>query len=773
MARRKKTSFLKRLLKYAFLLLIVVSLGVALYCWDLSLQIDKRFSGRRWSIPSRALSDTTILYPGQGVNRSLLEKKLDRLGYRNSSQNPTKKGDVRISSSRLEIFLNDLKAPQQTREGFPAMVQFSGSRIESIVHSRSGEAIPILELEPEELMRFFGPEREQRQLVSIDHVPRHVVHAVLAAEDSRFFEHRGLDPLGILRALYTNLRSGDIRQGGSTITQQLAKNYFLTPERTWARKVKEALMALIMEAMYDKKAILEIYLNEIYLGQKESVSINGIGEASTFYFGKSVAELSVSEGAVIAGLIRAPNLFSPYADRNRCRARRDSVLEAMHKHQWLTAEQLRTAMATPLVTSGYEAYVRRAPYFMDYLSHQLGSLYPREALTSLGLSLFTTLDTQVQMAAEDALLKGLKRLEDANPRLKRKDPEKKLQGAIVVMQPKTGYILAMVGGRDYGVSQFNRITQAKRQPGSAFKPFVFLPSLDSFTPASILSNEPKTYKINGNEWRPENYIPVPETRISMRDALSKSVNRATVDLAMKLGLDPVVKTASVFGFSTPLKPYPSIALGAFEVVPLELARAYCAFAADGILPVPLSLKEVLDESGKILERRHMSVQGVTTPGKAFLITSMLRSTVEQGTARSLKDMGIRFPAAGKTGTTNEFKDGWFVGYTPEVMALIWVGFDDGTSLQAPSSALTLPLWADLMSAIPHHVSGSWFKTPPDIVVETVCKESGQRALASGCPLTLEEYFLAENTPKERCTLHRGLGPLEGVIKGVKDFLKTF
>ncbi len=773
MARRKKTSFLKRLLKYAFLLLIVVSLGVALYCWDLSLQIDKRFSGRRWSIPSRALSDTTILYPGQGVNRSLLEKKLDRLGYRNSSQNPTKKGDVRISSSRLEIFLNDLKAPQQTREGFPAMVQFSGSRIESIVHSRSGEAIPILELEPEELMRFFGPEREQRQLVSIDHVPRHVVHAVLAAEDSRFFEHRGLDPLGILRALYTNLRSGDIRQGGSTITQQLAKNYFLTPERTWARKVKEAFMALIMEAMYDKKAILEIYLNEIYLGQKESVSINGIGEASTFYFGKSVAELSVSEGAVIAGLIRAPNLFSPYADRNRCRARRDSVLEAMHKHQWLTAEQLRTAMATPLVTSGYEAYVRRAPYFMDYLSHQLGSLYPREALTSLGLSLFTTLDTQVQMAAEDALLKGLKRLEDANPRLKRKDPEKKLQGAIVVMQPKTGYILAMVGGRDYGVSQFNRITQAKRQPGSAFKPFVFLPSLDSFTPASILSNEPKTYKINGNEWRPENYIPVPETRISMRDALSKSVNRATVDLAMKLGLDPVVKTASVFGFSTPLKPYPSIALGAFEVVPLELARAYCAFAADGILPVPLSLKEVLDESGKILERRHMSVQGVTTPGKAFLITSMLRSTVEQGTARSLKDMGIRFPAAGKTGTTNEFKDGWFVGYTPEVMALIWVGFDDGTSLQAPASALTLPLWADLMSAIPHHVSGSWFKTPPDIVVETVCKESGQRALASGCPLTLEEYFLAENTPKERCTLHRGLGPLEGVIKGVKDFLKTF
>jgi penicillin-binding protein 1B len=773
MPPRKKPSLLKRLLRFAVVFLLFISLGLGLYGWNLSNQIDKRFSGRRWSIPSRALSDTTILYPGQGVNLTLLGKKLEHLGYRKAPQSPVKKGDMRISSARLEIFLHDMKTPLQTRDGFPAVVQFAGSTIESIVHSRSGETISILELEPEEIMRFFGPEREQRQLVSVDHVPRHLIYAVLAAEDSRFFEHRGLDPQGILRALYANLRSRDIRQGGSTITQQLAKNYFLSPERTFTRKIKEALMALIIEAMYDKNVILEIYLNEIYLGQKESVSINGIGEASYFYFGKPVAELSLSEGAVLAGLIRAPNLFSPYIDKNRCQTRRDSVLEAMHKHQWLTAEQLKAAVATPLATSGYEAYVRRAPYFMDYLSQQLGSLYPPEVLTSLGLSIFTTLDTQVQMAAEDALSKGLKRLEDANARLKRKEPDKKLQGAVVVMQPKTGYILAMVGGRDYGTSQFNRITQAKRQPGSAFKPFVFLSSLDSFTPASILSNEPKTYTLDGKEWRPDNYTPVPESRITMRDALSKSVNRATVDLAMKLGLDPIVSTASAFGFSTPLKPYPSIALGAFEIVPLELARAYCAFAADGVLPIPLSLKDVVDEKGGILERRHTSVQSVTTPGKAFLITSMLRSTVEQGTARPLKDMGVRFPAAGKTGTTNDFKDGWFVGYTPEIMALIWVGFDDGSSLQAPASALTLPIWADLMNAIPQHISGSWFKAPPHIVVETICKESGQLALASGCPTTMEEYFLAENLPKERCTLHRGLGPLEGVIKGVKDLFKRF
>ena len=773
MTRKKKTSFKKRISGFAFFLLIFACLGLGLYCWNLSFQIDKRFSGRRWSVPSRVLSDATLLYPGQGVNRALLQKKLEHLGYRQCSHSPARKGEMRSSPSRLEIFLHDIKTPQHTREGFPATLQFSASGIESIVNSRTGQPVPLLELEPEELMLFFGSQREQRQLVSIDHVPRHVIHAVLAAEDSRFFDHRGIDPLGILRALYANLRSGDIRQGGSTITQQLAKNYFLTPERTLTRKIKEALMALIIDAKYDKKVILEIYLNEIYLGQKESVSINGLGEASTFYFGKSVAELSVSEGAVIAGLIRAPNFFSPYIDKNRCKARRDTVLEAMYKHHWLTPDQLKAATTAPLALAGYEAYVRRAPYFMDYLSEQLESLYPPEALTSLGLSIYTTLDTQVQMAAEEALSKGLKRLEDANPRLKRKEPEKKLQGAIVVMQPKTGYILAMVGGRDYGVSQFNRITQARRQPGSAFKPFVYLSALDSFTPASMLSNEPKTYTIDGRQWRPDNYSTVPETRVSMREALSKSVNRATVDLAMKIGLDPIVNTASAFGFSTPLKPYPSIALGAFEVVPLELARAYCAFAADGVLPNPLSFKDVTDEEGRILERRHMAVQPVTTPAKAFLITSMLRSTVDQGTARSLKDLGIHFPAAGKTGTTNDFKDGWFVGYTPEIMALIWVGFDDGSSLQAPASALTLPIWADLMNAIPHHLSGSWFKAPPGIVVKTICKEDGQLAPASGCPESLEEVFLAENAPKETSNLHQGLDPIEGVIKFVRELFKNF
>jgi penicillin-binding protein 1B len=378
MLRKRKIYLLKRLLGSAFALLILVLLGLTLYCWNLSHLIEKRFSGRRWSVPSRVLSDTTILYPGQGVNQALLEEKLAHLGYREASRSPAKKGDMRISSSQIEIFLNDLKTPQQTREGFPAVVSFCGSRIESIINSRTGESVPILELEPEELMLFFGPQREQRKLVSIDHVPEDVIHAVLAAEDSRFFQHWGFDLLGILRAFYADLRSGDIRQGGSTITQQVAKNYFLTPKRTFTRKIKELLIAVTMEMMYHKNVILEIYLNEIYLGQKGSVSINGIGEASYFYFGKPVAELSLSEGGVIAGLIRSPNLFSPYVDKRRCRARRDSVLDAMYKHRWISAKQLRASLAEPLTTSGYDAYVKRLLIsWITFPSNSLHFIRPR------------------------------------------------------------------------------------------------------------------------------------------------------------------------------------------------------------------------------------------------------------------------------------------------------------------------------------------------------------------------------------------------------------
>ena len=757
---------LKKFAITILLFLLLLSAGLFLYGWYLAVHIDQRFSARRWSVPSKVFSDTTLLYPGQRINPVLLKEKLGALGYRQVSHQPAKKGELQVSPEAITIFLNDLTTPWNNRKGLPVRIAITQGTIESILRTADGQAVPILELEPEEISLFFGSERERRQLVSIQEVPGHLIHAVLAAEDSRFYQHRGVDFRGILRALITNLRHGSIRQGGSTLTQQLAKNYFLTPARTLTRKLKEVLISLIIELKYEKEEILEIYLNEIYLGQKGTVAINGVGEASFFYFGKPVRELSRAEAATIAGLIKAPNHYTPYQNKDRCLSRRNFVLTAMHDKGWLSKEALQADLKVPLKTVGFTVHGKKAPYFVDYLEQQLKTLYRPEDLTSLGLSIYTTLDSQVQSAAENALANGLARLERMKPELRRDDPAQKLQGAVIVMQPSTGYILALVGGRNYSISQFNRIIQARRQPGSAFKPFVYLSSLDQFSPSDMLSNQPQTYTVDGKTWEPQNFEPVTQYTVSLRTALKMSYNLATVDLAMKTGLDHIVATARQFNFSTPLRAYPSLALGAFEVIPLELARGYCVFAADGVQPYPLSLKGVVDENGKTLEQKHLQIERLISPQKAFIMNFMLQSVVTEGTARSLKDRGIFWPVAGKTGTTNDFRDAWFVGYTPDILALVWVGFDNGDPMLATGAAAALPIWAELMNSVPQYISETGFKVPPGVVKRTVCDVTGLLANENACPQPVDEYFLAEKVPTEYCPLHPKSG-LKDLIKGVR------
>ncbi len=709
-----------------------------------------------------------LLYPGQHINRRPFEEKLKRLGYRKISGLPKKKGDMQTNGKGMRVFLYDLETPWKKRAGFPVYIQFDPNTIKSIARQDNGKSISLLEIEPEEIMLFFGRERESRRLVSIQKVPEHFIHAVLAAEDHRFFQHWGIDPRGILRALITNLQHGAIRQGGSTITQQLAKNYFLTPDRNLVRKLREALLAIVMEFKYSKHEILEIYLNEIYLGQKGSVAVNGIGEAANFYFAKPVQELSFSEAATIAGLIKAPNHYSPYIDKTACRRRRNSILKVMQSKGWISDAQLQAHTKTAVITAGYTSYGKQAPYFMDYLAQQLTTLYKPEALASLGLSIYTTLDPQVQIAAENALRKELSRLENKTAALKRKSSDKKLQGAVVVMQPKTGHILAMVGGRNYSKSQFNRITQSRRQPGSVFKPFVYVTGLDRFTPITILSNAPRTYNIDGKTWAPKNFERHSKKQVSVRSALENSDNLATVDLAMQIGLKPIIETATHFGFSTPFEPYPSLALGAFEVIPLELARAYCAFAAGGMMPFPLGLKAVVDENGHVLERRHLKIERLISPSKAFMITSLLRGVVEKGTGRALGNKGISWPVAGKTGTTNNSRDAWFIGYTPDILALVWVGFDTGDAIKATGAQAALPIWAELMKAIPHQISHNDFRVPDGIVTRMICSDDGKPVVSQNCAKPRKEFFLAQNAPPEPRIKGSIQGVFEKLIKGIKD-----
>lgn len=761
-----------RIFKFTLAVSILASVFIAVYMFYLFVGIENRFASRRWSIPSTVYSDTMLLYPGERINKPLFLSKLSRLDYRSVDRIPKTKGEIQLREDSVAIFLNDLKTSQQNREGFPVIIRYDNESIRSIFRTDTQENLPLLELEPENIMLFFGSQREKRQLVSINDVPQHLVHAVLAAEDNRFFAHHGVDPRGLLRALLVNLRHGGVRQGGSTLTQQLAKNYFLTPERTLTRKFKELLIALLLEARFQKEEILEIYLNEIYFGQKGSVSINGVGEAASFYFGKPVNDLKPAESAILAGLIKGPNRYSPYIDKERCRNRRNWVLEAMYDNKWISAGELKKYKSQPVETSGYRVSGKKAPYFVDYLSEQLTTLYSASDLASLGLSIYTTLDTQVQMAAEEALENGLTRLEKINPKLRREDPSRKLQGAVVVMQPKTGYILAMVGGRSYVESQFNRAAKARRQPGSLFKPFVALAALDKFTLATRLSNAPKTYEYENKKWSPENFEPATELDVSLRTAIQQSYNRATVDLAMRIGLDHILDVVQPFEFTTSMKPYPSLALGSFEMIPLEITRAYCAFAADGVLPYPLSLKEIMDETGSLLEQHYMNIERAISPERAFLVTDVLRSVVEGGTAKSLRSQGIWFPVAGKTGTTNDFRDAWFVGYTPDILALIWVGFDNGDPVYVSGGRAALPIWADLIRSIPQYVSESWFTAPPGIVQKEICLDSGMLALPDhGCPDTIKEYFLAGNAPTKECTLHDSRLPFGKWFKKIGEFVE--
>ncbi len=737
-------------------LLLAAVLATALYCGYLAIHIKARFDGRRWRIPSQVYSDTTLLYPGQRINRRLLRDKLSGLGYRRVDHRPRRSGEFQQVGGQWRLFLRELKTPAEHRAAMRADLHLRGNRVVSITDA-AGRALPLLELEPERVMLFFGPRREQRLLVSIDQLPDHLVKAVLAIEDSRFYTHHGVDPRGLARALLANLRHGAVRQGGSTITQQLAKNYFLTPERTLGRKFREMLIALTMERLYDKNEILEIYLNEIYFGRNGSVSVNGVGEAARYYFGKPAAKLSLDESATLAGMIRAPNIYSPYLHPDRARRRRNVVLRAMVRKGWLSPDRARRAASRPMHTAGSKRYHRKAPYFMDYLAGQLADLYSPEALSSLGLSIYTTLDTQVQAAAEEALSRGLARLEQRHPRLKGKG----LQGAVIVMQPRTGSVLAMVGGRDYRRSQFNRATRALRQPGSTFKPFVYAAALDRFTPASVFANTPTAYTVEGKTWRPRNFHAHGPPRLRMREALARSANLATVDMAVKTGLEHVVETVRKFGFSTPLKPYPSLALGAFEVIPLELARAYSAFAADGRLAFPLSVKEIVDERGKVLKQRYMTVETVISAAKAYLMTSMLGSVVAEGTARGLRSVGFDFPVAAKTGTTNGYRDAWFVGYTPDILILVWVGRDDGGSIGATGAQAAMPIWADIARAIGHQMPGNGFRRPPGVVTRVICSQSGQLAVPGRCPRPMEEVFLENRVPTQYCTLHGGPPPAGG------------
>jgi penicillin-binding protein 1B len=755
-ARRRVWRWLRIAALGALALGFAGGFATAGYVVRLDRIVRERFEGQRFRVPSRVYTAPSILYPGLDWKLVDLEGTLRRLGYRKvAASGELEPGRYLWSPSRLRIHLREFAHPTRPEPSRDVVLRMRGSQIEEIRELPAGRELGAVLLEPEPIGAYYGPDREQRELVRLEQVPRHLIDAILAVEDQRFESHHGIDPRRIAGAMVANLRAGRVRQGGSTLTQQLVKNFFLTPERTIRRKVQEGVMALLVELRYDKDEILQTYLNEIYLGQRGATAVHGVGEASRLYFGKPASDLAVAESALLAAIIQSPNGKSPYRDPERATARRNLVLELMHRQGRLSDPAYHTARQEPLRLAAVTPDPGDARYFLDLLQRQLSSSYSSEILQSEGLRIYSTLDRRAQHVAAEALRDGLEELEKRYPRLRSEDPRRALQGCILALRPQTGEVIALVGGRDYSITQFDRCTQARRQTGSAFKPFVYVAALEpgptgpAATLASFVDDSPLEVRTPAGPWRPVNFDREFHGIVPLREALERSYNTATARLAQEVGIERVIDVAHRLGITSDLPAVPSLALGSAVVSPLEMARAYATLASGGVRPEVQAAEDLVNEQGETLGRRRLRFERVLDPGTAFLATSLLAGVVDRGTAAALRAGGLRGPIAAKTGTTTGEHDLWLAGYTPELVVVVWLGFDEPRSIGIPSSQGALPIWRRFVTELTGGEIRGQFRPPPGVEMAEVDPETG--ALASwGCPSRRSEYFLAGTLPTLSC-----------------------
>jgi penicillin-binding protein 1B len=749
----------------ATLAVVLVSGGIVVFYF--SRLVERTMSGHRWTLPTRIYSDVWVVRPGDAVGPDDVVRRLGRLRYAAARTPDVAQGEFFRSKGRLLVGVRDRDSAEGRFPGSTVAIEFSGRRVAAVKAAPGGEPLPWAVFEPEIVGSVYDEKMEDRTLVKLGDVPSVVVDAVLTTEDRSFFTHSGVSVRRLLGAAVNNLLHRGGVQGGSTLTQQLVKNLFLTPERTLRRKAIEALMAVIVEAKYSKAEILEAYLNEIYLGQKGSVSVTGVEEASRYYFGKSVAQLDLPEAALLAGLISSPGRYSPFRRPEKALERRSVVLKGMLEQGKIDKAAYEKALAAPLTRVKGPAAAIVAPHFVDFLLKQVKSEQPGASLD--GLAIYTTLDPDLQSAAQASVLSGLGELEKRFRRLRSPDEEKALQAALIALEPTTGAIRALVGGRDYQVSQFNRVVQAKRQPGSLFKPFVYLTAFSRhdlprpITPATILDDSPIGVIWGAGEdeaWMPRNYDGQFRGPMTVRHALEQSINIPTVRIAVtETGpgqslLWDIVQTARRTGIRSPMKPYPSLALGAFETSPMEIAGAFATFANGGFRVEPNALLGFVGPSGRRVESRNENPERAVDSDALAVLNSILQGAVDRGTGASARRLGAQGIFAGKTGTTNDGRDAWFIGYSPRLLVAVWVGFDDNRGLDLSGSMAAVPIFADFARRVPTHDFEEPFPEVPGVVTEKIDPTTGMLWTGS-CPEAWNEVFVAGTEPKEACTVHGG------------------
>lgn len=748
---------------------LACGLSVVVVVVHYSRLVQRTMDGRRWNLPTRLLSDAWVVRPGDALSPDDVVRRLTRVRYAPGSSEPLAFGTYAVAKGRIAVALNDRESAFGRFPGQRVVLEFSGRRVAALKRLEDGAPLPFVIFEPEVVGSVFDRKMEDRTLVRLPEIPKVVVDAIITTEDRDYWSHSGISAKRIVGAALRNVFGKGVLQGGSTLTQQLVKNMFLTHERTLKRKVVEALISVILDAKYSKEEILEAYLNEIYLGQRGSISVTGVEEASKLYFGKSVRHLELHEAALLAGLVSSPGRYSPFQNPDKAKERRAFVLKNMKERGEIEDAAYRAALDMPLTTVTKAAPGIVAPHFVDFVLSQVKA--EKTSLEQDGYSIFTTLDPDMQAAAQAAVLKGLENLEKRFKRLRPKAGEEPLQAAVIALDPATGSIRALVGGRDYQVSQFNRVVQAKRQPGSLFKPFVYLAALarrdlaPAFTPATVLEDTPISLVWGTKEdetWSPRNYDGEFRGPVTARRALEQSLNIPTVRVAVletapgRSLLPDVIETARKAGVTSALRPYPSLALGSFEISPLEIAAAYCSFANGGFRMRPNALLGILGPNGRRVETKDEALTRSVDPAPLAVLDSMLQGVVDRGTAASARGQGAQGIFAGKTGTTNDGRDAWFIGFSPRLLVAVWVGYDDNRGLNLSGSMAALPIYAEFARRLPSHYFEAPFPVPPGVVTASIDPATGY-LVTEDCPSSVNELFLEGTEPTQRCPVHGGLG----------------
>ena len=762
MARR---SSLRRFLWYSFLAGTLVVAGFTLY---LDIRVRSEFEGRRFALPARIYARPLELHAGLRIAQADVEDELRSLGYREAPPEGDS-GWFSKSDNRLEIALRAFTFWDGRQPAKRVSVSFEAGKVTGL-RDAGGTELALARLEPLAIGGIYPAGNEDRMLVRLAEVPKHLVDSLIAVEDRSFYSHAGFDVRGLARAARSVF--SDRVQGGSTITQQLVKNFFLTPERTLQRKATELVMAVLLEIHYDKNEILETYLNEIYFGQDRDRAIHGVGLASQFYFGKEVQHLNVAESALLVGMIRGPAHYDPYRHPQRALERRNLVLREARDQKGITLEDYASARAAPLgVTKKAGTGTTPYPAFLQLVHRQLRRDYDEADLRSEGLRIFTTLDPRVQEAAETALSKRLAQFDKE----KRFGAQPGLEGAVVVTDPQSGEVQALVGGRDPRYRGYNRAIDAARPVGSLLKPAIYLTALSDpakYTLLTPIDDGPFVWKSRGApDWTPANYDKKFHGMVPLRTALAQSYNAAAARLGTELGIERVLDNIRRLGVERPLRPFASTLLGAVELSPLEVAQMYQTVASGGFRSPLRAIREVTTQEGRPLTRYPLAVEQVFAPEPVYLLTAAMQDVVREGTAQSLsKFIPAETAVAGKTGTTDEQRDAWFAGFTGDRLAIVWVGYDDNRAARLSGSQAALPIWGDLMAVLaPEPLA---LAKPERIELVSIDPQTGLRGGAT-CPGSTEIPFVQGSAPRDRAPCSGAVdAAVEAVEKGVER-AKTF